>query len=278
MLEWIKYHRRKVMVVAVVAMPLLMIVSSAGADIGTSSTTPTRWAGGVVGGAQAGVHSVLATVGGLFSRVSGGGQLAEENEALRQEVEQLREEKTRLIGVLQENARLRAMVDFKTGHPEFELAPAHVVGRDITPYFRVLKIQIRSDKDLEPRMPVVASDGLVGQVHRVYEGYADVVLISDPRSRLDAISQRNRALGIVEGLGHQADYRARVAYLSERDELEIGDTMVTSGMGGIFPRELPIGSIVEVGSSELGLFQEAVIEPAVDFSRLQEVFVITNVD
>ncbi len=277
MLAWVKYHRRKLTALVLICVPLFVVASSAGASVGESTTTPVRWAGGLMGGFQAGMHSVIGTTGGFFRTLTGGDQSGEIEE-LRLEVEQLREEKTRLIGVLQENSRLRGMVGFQQTHPEFDLVAAEVIARDISPFFRVIKIKIRSSQPLEPRMPVVSAQGVVGQVHRVYEGYADVILVSDPRSRIDAISQRNRTLGVIEGLGHEADYRARVAYVTERDEVRVGDTMVTSGMGGVFPRELIVGEIVEVDLNTEGLFQEVVIEPTVDFARLEEVFVITNVE
>lgn len=277
MLAWLKKHRRKVTGLLVVAVPVMMLVSSAGADIGGESGGATQWGGGVLAGAQHAVSSGVGSVGDGFRGLFGG-ELAEENEALQQEVDRLREENTRLIGVLQENSRLREMVGFQNDRPEFELAPARVVGRDITPYFRVEKIRIDADIDLQPRMPVVAPDGVVGQIHRVYDGYADVVLVADPRSRIDAVSQRNRAPGIIEGLGHETDYRARMAYTEERDEVRAGDTLVTSGMGSIFPRELRIGSVAEVDRDEERLMQDVVVEPAVDFSRLEEVFVITDLE
>lgn len=274
--NWWRDHRRKWIGLLVVVVPLAMVVSTADADIGQETSTAGAWGGAAVGAAQAGVYSVVGSVGDLWRRVIGGGELAEENEELRAEVDRLREENARLIGVLQENARLREMVGFQTEQPEFDLAAARVVGRDVTPYFRVKKLQIRSDTELQPRMPVVSSQGVVGQIHRVYEGYADVVLVADPRSRIDTISQRNRALGIVHGLGNESDYRARMAYMTERDEVEPGDTLVTSGMGGVFPRELSVGTVVSVEPDETELFQNVVVEPAVDFARLEEVFVITS--
>ncbi len=278
MLEWLKRHRNKVVTALVILIPLAMVVSSSGAEVGESTSTPTQIAGGATGALQSVAHSAFSSVGSLFGSIGSDSDLVAENEELQGEVDRLRDEKTRLIGVLQENSRLREMVDFQRAHPEFELAPARVVGRDVSPYFRVLKIRIETEADLQERMPVVASDGVVGQVHRVYHGSADVVLAADPRSRIDAVSQRNRAPGVVEGLGKETNYRARVAYVSERDELEVGDTMVTSGMGGVFPRELSIGTLVEVDSVDGDLFQQVLLEPAVDFSRLQEVFVITNME
>ena len=278
MLAWLKIHRRKVTAVVLLALPLLLLVTSAGADVGVGTSKPVRLAGGVMGSLQGGIYRVVGSTGNWFQRLGSRGASEREVEELSQELDRLREENARLVGVLQENARLRALVGFEAQHEEFELAPARVIGRDLSPYFRVMRVQISSKAELRPRMPVVSAQGLVGQVHRVYEGYADVVLLSDPRSRVDAIVQRNRAMGIVEGLGHEADYRARVSYLAEKDTVREGDMMVTSGMGGIFPRELIVGEVVEVRSGEKGLFQEVVIEPAVDFSRVEELFVITNVN
>lgn len=276
--EWVKKHSNKLVTALLIVVPLAMVVSSSGATVGESTTGPTRAMGGATAALQSGMHSAVGTVGNFLGRIGSDPELVEENEELRREIARLQEEKTRLIGVLQENARLRKMVGFQQGHPEFELVPARVVGRDISPYFRVLKLRIESDAELEERMPVVAPEGLVGQIHRVYHGGADVVLAADTRSRIDAVSQRNRAPGVVKGLGEDSNYRARVAYVSQRDELRKGDTMVTSGMGGVFPRELRIGTLVEIDSAEEEIFQEVIVEPAVDFSRLQEVFVITNVE
>lgn len=277
MVPWLKKHRRKLVAMLVAVVPLAMIIGSAGAKVGQDTSGASQLGGSMLGAVQAMASGAVSSIAGGWSRLVGG-ELREENERLRREVDRLREENTRLIGVLQENARLREMVGFQTDRPGFELAPARVVGRDITPYFRVEKIRIDSRQDLQPRMPVVAPQGIVGQIHRVYDRYADVVLLADPRSSIDVISQRNRALGVVKGLGDDTNYRAEMAYVEQRDELREGDTLVTSGMGGVFPRELPVGSVVEVEYDDEELFQEVVVEPAVDFSRLEEVFVITDHD
>lgn len=270
-------HRNKIVTLVLVTMPMVMIATSAGAGVGEDPQTPPgRLARAGLGWGHVGVIRVMGNVGGWLDRAFAS-ELAEENERLEREVARLREEKARLIGVLQENARLRELVGFRRAHPEFELVPARVIARDTTPYFRVIKIRVRLEgAHIEPRMPVVVAGGVVGQVHQVYDGFADVVVLSDPRSRVDAVSQRNRAHGVVQGLGHERDYQARVAYLSEKDSVRVGDVMVTSGMGGVFPRELIIGSVTEVAPDERGLFQEVTLEPAVDLSRLDEVFIITG--
>jgi len=203
----------------------------------------------------------------------------QENERLRAELDRLREEHTRLLGVMQQNARLRAMVGFTDAWPTLELVPARVIARDVTSWFRVSNLRLDVDAArVQPGMPVVSSAGVVGYVASVEGRYAQVVLAVDPRSSIDVLVQRNRSRGVLEGLGTRNAYDARIAYLLRRDVVEVGDIVVTSGMGGRFPSDLVVGRISAVVSRDFGLFQEVVVEPAVDFSRLEEVFVVVGED
>ncbi len=266
-------HRNKIAAAVVTVAALVLLTLDAGADVGAGS--PGSAPRGAARATQAATGGMFATVGAWITGV-GGSAAGTEEDRLRAELDRTREENARLIGVLQENARLRDLVGFKKEHPEFEVVPARVVSRDTTPYFRVASIKVEVTGAVEVKMPVVVSGGVVGQVHQVDGDYADVIMLSDPRSRIDALSQRNRAHGLVQGLGHERDYLAKVAYLSEKDAVRPGDVMVTSGMGGVFPRDLIIGSVSSVDTDERGLFQEVELRPAVDLSRVEEVFVITN--
>lgn len=276
MYDLFSQHRAKLAAILLVMMPLLMVATGEPAGVGKDAASkPAQVLHSGVAWSEAGAYRSLAWFGGLWGRMTDG-DLAAENKQLREEVAKLREEKSRLIGVLQENARLREEVGFRAKYPEFELAAARVIGRDITPYFRVLRLKLETTAELKPRQAVVVAGGVVGQIHEVYGNYADVIIVSDPRSRIDAVSQRNRAPGIVMGLGHESDYLAEVSYLNQKDLVRPGDVMVTGGKGGVFPRELVIGTVSAVRSARRGLFQEVRLEPAVDFSRLEEVFIITG--
>lgn len=203
----------------------------------------------------------------------------EENQRLREELARTHEERARLLGVMQENARLRALVGFAELHPRFNLTPAKVISRDVNEFFRVLNIRIDAGNiRIRPDMPVVSSAGLVGRVESVDGHYAQVLLSVDQRSSVDIVVQRNRARGILSGKSNARDYDCEIGYLLRRDEVRVGDTLVTSGMDEIFPADLVVGTITEVTKRSYGLYQNVRVEPAVDFERLEEVYVVTGQD
>lgn len=225
--------------------------------------------------AERGSAGLLSPVTGFVQRFRDAGRARAEADALAKEVERTREENARLAGILQENARLRAMVGFAAAHPRLELEPAKVIGADLTPWFRVTSLRVASgSSQVAVGQPVVSSAGVVGSVSEVAGGIVQVTLAVDPRSSIDVVVQRNRARGVVQGLGHSEDYQSRIAYLLRRDEVKEGDLLVTSGIGGKFPPDLIVGRISKLVSSKQGLFQEATAEPAVDFGRLEEVYII----
>ena len=201
-----------------------------------------------------------------------------DNEALRKENARLREENIGLQGILQQNARLTKLVGFKQQRPIYRLEPARVVAADMSPFFRVLRLRIEAETDnIEPEMPVVSSDGVVGRIERVSGRFCDVMLAVDPRSKIDIMTQLNRSRGILSGTGENDRYEAQISYLLRRDEVEQGELVVTSGRAGTFPKELPVGRITSIDTKSFGLYQKVTVEPMVDFSRLEEVYIITGV-
>lgn len=224
-------------------------------------------------------HRGTAGIGDAWDRYLDLVRVGEENERLRAELDRLRDEHTRLLGVMQENARLRAMVGFAEQHPRLELVPARVIAKEVSPFFRVTSVRLYNrDTRVEPGMPVVGSAGVVGHVSEVSGPYVEVMLAVDPRSSIDVLVQHNRARGVLRGLGHDSDYRASIAYLLRRDRVSVGDVVVTSGMGGRFPPDLVVGRVASVREQSYGLFQDVQIEPAVDFSRIEEVFIIVGAE
>jgi rod shape-determining protein MreC len=188
---------------------------------------------------------------------------------LESRIETLEEQTVRLEEVEQENARLRELLAFRE-RLVGEVIAATVVGRDATGLARTLTID-RGERDGVRRgAAVLAPAGVVGQVFQVSAHAARVLLITDHNSGVDAVVQRTRARGIVEGTVTEA---CGLKFVKRTEDLQPGDVVVTSGVDGIFPRGLPIGELTSVDKRGQGLFQYATVRPFVDFDRLEEVLV-----
>jgi rod shape-determining protein MreC len=158
-----------------------------------------------------------------------------------------------------------------------ELKAARVIGRGTSEQFRVIRLRLDvGDSVVKKGIPVVTFEGLVGQITDVTGNYSDVLLTVDRKSQVPVVVQRSGAQGILRGTGELDRYACDVEYLLRSDEVREGDQLFTSGAGGKFPEGLLAGRIVSVTRENLGLFQKVVVEPAVNFSRLKEVFVITE--
>jgi len=192
-----------------------------------------------------------------------------ELDALRTRVATLEERTVHLAEVEQENARLKDLLAFRE-HFVGEMLAAPVIGRDATGIARTLTIG-RGERDgIAKGAAVIAPAGVVGQVFLVGAHAARVLLITDHNSGLDAVVQRTRARGIVEGTVSED---CGLKFVKRTEDLQSGDVVVTSGADGIFPRGLPIGRITAVDKRGQGLFQYATVRPYVDFDRLEEVLV-----
>ena len=159
-----------------------------------------------------------------------------------------------------------------------ETMTARVIAKDISPSFRVVRLAVDQGEQagLRAGMPVVANQGLVGQVRRVSGRFADVLLTIDPESRVDVVVGEGRARGRIEGLGDRGRYRCRIQFDRPDDRVEVGDEVFTSGLGKKFPASILIGYVSQISDQELGLHQEGEVAPAVDFTRLDEVLILTS--
>jgi len=154
-----------------------------------------------------------------------------------------------------------------------EFVAARVVGKDATNWFKTILIDRGSRAGMRRNLPVVAPDGLVGRIVEVTPSTAKVQLITDPVSAAGALMQRTRVTGIVIG---NLGAGLRVRYLPLLADVVVGDEVVTSGMGGVFPKGIPVGRVIAVERKSGALFQEAVLEPKVDLGRLEEVVILMN--
>jgi len=194
-----------------------------------------------------------------------------ENVELREQNQRLRSDANELAEVRAENERLKRMLDYSRSSPDPQLM-ARVLG--VNPAATLLSLRIdRGETDgLRRGMPVVTPDGVVGIVQRVTGSNADVVLVTDPNSRIGVKVQRSRVRATATGKGENRSLQLDNALRTE--DLREGDQVVTSGTDGVFPAGLVVGRITSLHRRNYGMVQSAEIAPAVDMTKLEEVLVI----
>jgi len=200
--------------------------------------------------------------------------LREENKHLQGEVAVLQRRIDQLEEQSLETQRLQRLLAMRES-PQAGFLTARVVGKDATNWFKTILLDRGSQEGVRRNQPVLAPDGLVGRVVEVTPTSAKVQLLTDPVSAVGGLVQRTRVTGIVSG---NLGAGARVRYLPLLADVVVGDEVVTSGMGGVFPKGIPVGRITAVERRSGALFQEASLQPLADLGRLEEVMILTALD
>ncbi len=196
-------------------------------------------------------------------------RLAYDNARLREQVHSLEQAQI-------ESRQLRRLLQLKDSTPG-DAVSAQVIGKDFTEFFRVTRIVLdKGARDVRSHMPVISPDGVVGAVLHVAGDTVDVQLAVDAAFGVDVEDERTRARGFVRGTGDPARYGCKVEMVDSRDDVEIGDLLVTSGKGRWFPRGIPVARVTKVIKRELGRDQDVDATPTVDFSRLDSVLVLVT--
>jgi rod shape-determining protein MreC len=221
---------------------------------------------------QSAATSVSRSIGGVFQRYVSLTQVQQENEKLKRRVAELQSENHQMKEMALANVRLRSLLEFRQQWVT-SMMGAEVIGQDPSPWFKSVTIDKGEKQGLRKGMAVISPEGVVGQILKTSPDYATVLLITDYNSGIDAIVQRTRAKGIVEG---KEGNRCQLKYLLRTEDVEPGDVVITSGLDGKFPKGLMVGEIQGIDKRHFGVFQYAELVPKVDLARLEEVFVITE--
>lgn len=222
--------------------------------------------------------SALAhTVGETLQTLRDLGTLRQENARLRRENDALTIENVQLKEAEAENERLRHLLDFARANPTYDYrggeVVARVIGHDPSIYLDFIVIDLGERQGVRSGMPVVTERGLVGRVAQVHDTTAEVLLITDVNSAVTALVQNSRATGVVRGM---AGGGLLLDQVPQDVAMHEGEIVITSGMGGVFPKGLVIGQISKVYQQDYEMFQQARVRPTVDFRNLEQVLVITN--
>jgi rod shape-determining protein MreC len=196
--------------------------------------------------------------------------VAEENERLHKEAQTAFALAHRNEELMQANDRLRQLLNLDQ-ELQLPTVAAQVVGKDPSPWFQTILVDKGREDGVEIGFPVINPQGVVGLIVDSTAHYAKVMLITDPNSAVDAVVQKSRARGIIKG--GTSGYCV-FNYVLRKYDVEVGDSVISSGMDGVFPKGTPIGRVAEVLKQDAGIFQDVTVTPFVDFERLEEVLIV----
>jgi rod shape-determining protein MreC len=228
----------------------------------------------LVSPAQAAMSLVARAITSVAGRYVELTHVRGENEALVRENQHLRAELTEMRRLAEESGRYQRLLGLRDVTPAETIA-ARVIAVDASPYFRVARVEIdHGEGTVRHGMPVLTPEGVAGRVNRVAGKSSDIMLLVDPRSAIDVVVSRTGGRGILRGKSGENGYRCSIEYLARGEPAKEGDAVVTSGLGGAFPRNLAVGHITRVIPGAVGLYQDVEVTPDVDFGRLSEVLVV----
>lgn len=230
-------------------------------------TMPVRWVATVVGDAFEGWGKYFGTMKALN----------EENQALIDENEALKEQLQNAEFLEKENERLRDYLDMKNKYPSFAMEEGMVISHSSGNYITNFTLNRGTLHGIAPNMPVITKDGIVGYVVEVGLNWCMVSTLIETATSVGAYIPRSEVVGIVSGdysMRHEGT--CKIGYIDAEADIEVGDTVYSSGTGSVYPADLKIGTITAIEANEYDRTLVATITPAVDFSSLKWVMIITG--
>ncbi len=252
---------------------LLIVATSRGASTGKIS-----YLGGVFVPVQRFFYQISDNINKAFGVQKTEEEVLVQNRDYEKQLDELKNKYSDYDEILSENERLTDLLNYKQDNPQQELKLANITGKGPGNWFEVFTIDLGEQDGVKSDMPVITADGVVGRVEEVGLNWSKVMAIVDGRSGVSAIMERTRDVGVVRGsvTNDKLDILLYMNYLPTDADIVVGDKILTSGLDGLYPKGLTIGSVLDV--SDKGLSgKEVRIRPAADFTSLEEVFVVMEV-
>ena len=200
-------------------------------------------------------------------------EVSRENDRLLKEVDQLTRRNSYLLGIVKQQERIEQLQRANKNGKVKSLA-ALVIGRDPTQWSKMVFIDKGIDDGIRGNVAVVTDAGIVGHIIHSTATTSKVLLITDSRSAVDSLFQKTRVPGVSTGTGEGL---CKIKFVPIDAELEVGDKVISSGLGGVFPKGWAVGTVVKTVKRKQELFQDVVVAPSVDLSRLEDVLVLLPV-
>lgn len=263
-------------VLGLIALVLIGVMIYA-ASTGGFSTIPAAISGAVITPLQTAITSLSDGVSGFFGQFGGSGELRKQLEEKDREILELRQKVIDYDKMKEENDWYAEILGLHEQHSDFTFEPGRIIAVDPSGEYGNFSINAGSVNGISAGDPVVTAEGLVGVVYEVNVTSAKVRTILDPATRASATISRNGDTGTTGGSVALAQKgRFRLNKLERNSGAAVGDIVVTSGFGGVFPSGLSVGKIIAVTPESDGLTLYATVEPYVDLGALKNVMVITS--
>ena len=271
-----KFFKNKFFISVLCIALVLSIFSAVFTVMGVNNYVKTV-VGDIFSPLEAGVWKIRRALEGYSMYFSDMNSLIEENNRLKDEIASLKEKLNDASLTEEENRRLRDYISVKEAHEDFELMEALIIGAEGNNYMSVIKINRGSDNGVAVNMPVIVAGGLVGCVSEVGSNWANVRVICQATSGAGGYISRSGEIGILEGdITYRDDGVCKLTYLDIEADVQIGDTVYTSGSGSVYPGGLLVGKVSSVGIDEYSRSKVATVTCAVDFDSLSYIMIVTD--
>jgi rod shape-determining protein MreC len=223
--------------------------------------------------AQSLLTQVRISISDLFDRYFFLTEVSQENDRLLKEVDQLARRNSDLLEIIKRQGRIKKL-QRANKNGKVKSLTALVIGHDSTQWSKMIFIDKGTDDGIRGNVAVVTDAGIVGQIIHSTATTSKVLLITDRRSAIDSLFQNTRVSGVSTGTGGRV---CEVKFVPIDSKLEVGDRVISSGLGGVFPKGRVVGTVVRVVKRRQELFQDVVVAPGADLSRLEDVLVLLPV-
>ncbi len=270
------FWKNRPLIIAIICCIILFVLL-----LSTSGATQSGGAGSVMGRMLAPVQRFLYTstenIGEFFAGLSKNHSLKDENLALKEQIAEMESELRDYENLRQENERLKDLLDVVDSYGDYETLTARVIGKSPGAWFDEFTINAGEKQGVRKDMIVYTSDGLLGKVVYTSSSYSRVISLIHDKSGVPAMVERTRDNGVVKVAqsGEQSD-DLQLYYLSMNSDVKPGDKIITSGIGGVYPKGIPIAQVTEVSTNSAS-DKIVIARSGVDFEHVEEVVVILQV-
>jgi len=272
--------KNRFFIITVVILIGLIAITFFSAKQGPEVTPVEGVIGNVFTTLQKAVYTVINEARSIVDNIAISYKQGQNINLLQKKVDELEQQNSKLSELEQENQRLKGMLDFKEANPQLVVSGARVIAKDSNNWFDIFIIDKGSSDGITVDMAVVNEKGLVGRTTEVSEHWSKVMSIIDERSSVSIIAKQTRDNGVARGMlvagsGMDADL-LKVLYFPLDSKIKKGDEIITSGLGGVFPKGIRVGTVQNVKKTMTGEIEYVMIKPYVDFLRLEEVMIIKS--